>query len=135
MKTGCGIESLLFHHVDRLQPAIGILSILALTLLALRDTGRNPQAHTRPAREQIDEEYIEVLSLWRHRSSRPDWTQHEFYLALGRLGGHSGRKSSPPPGWLVLWRGWEKLQLMIDGARIGKLRHQQQLNQTKQKCA
>ena len=135
MKTGCGIETLQFQHVDRLQPAIGILSILALTLLTLRDTGRNLHARARLAREQIDEEYIEVLSLWRHRRSHPDWTQYEFYLALGRLGGHSGRKSSPPPGWLVLWRGWEKLQLMTDGARIAKLQHQRELNQTKQKCA
>lgn len=135
MKTGCGIESLGFHHVDRLQPAIGILSILALTLLALRDAGRDPQARNRLAREQIDEEYIEVLSLWRHRNSRPDWTQYEFYMALARLGGHSGRKSSPLPGWLVLWRGWEKLQLMIDGARVASLRQQLKLNKMTNKCA
>jgi len=60
---GCGIETLCFQHVDRLQPAIGILSILALTLLSLRDAGRTPQAKDRLARDQIDEEYIEVLSL------------------------------------------------------------------------
>ena len=135
MKTGCGLESLCFHAVDRLQPALGILSILALTLLTLRDGGRHPQARTRPARDQIDDEYIEVLSLWRHRTSRPDWTQHEFTLALARLGGHSGRNSSPPPGWLVLWRGWEKLQLMVDGLRLAKLRQQRQQNQILQTCA
>jgi hypothetical protein len=135
MKTGCGIESLQFHDVDRLQPAIAILSVLALTLLILRDASRDPNAGTRLAREQIDEEYITVLSLWRHRSSRPDWTQYEFYMALGRLGGHSGRKKAPPPGWIVLWRGWENLQLMIDGARVAQLRHQLELNKTTPKCA
>ena len=134
-KTGCSIESLQFHDVDRLQPAIAILSILALTLLALRDNGRNPELSRRPACEQIDEEYVEVLSLWRHRKSRPNWTIHEFYMALGRLGGHSGRKSSPPPGWMVLWRGWEKLQLMIDGARVAALRHQLELNKMAKQCA
>lgn len=134
-KTGCSIESLQFHDVDRLQPAIAILSILALTLLALRDNGRNPELSRRPACEQIAEEYIEVLSLWRHRTFRPNWTNHDFYMALGRLGGHSGRKSSPPPGWIVLWRGWEKLQLMIDGARVAALRHQLALNKANKKCA
>lgn len=135
MKTGCAIESLQFHDVDRLQPAIAILSVLALTLLVLRDASRDPNARTRLAREQIDEEYITVLSLWRHRTSRPDWTQHEFYMALGRLGGHSGRKNGPPPGWIVLWRGWEKLQLMIDGARVAELCQRLKLNQTNKKCA
>ena len=134
-KTGCGIESLQFHHVDRLKPAIAVLSILALTLLALRDNGRNPELAHRPAREQIDQEYIEVLSLWRHKKSRPNWTNQEFYMALARLGGHSGRKSSPPPGWIVLWRGWEKLQLMIDGARVAALRYQLALNKENKKCA
>lgn len=130
MKTGCSIESLQFQDVDRLQPAIAILSVLALTLLALRDAGRDPQARTRLATEQIDEEYIEVLSLWRHRHACGEWTVHDFYLALARLGGHSGRKSSPP-GWITLWRGWEKLQLMIDGIRVANLR--QQLKKNRQK--
>jgi hypothetical protein len=130
MKTGCSVESLQFHDVDRLRPAIAVLSVLALMLLALRDAGRDPQARTRLAHEQIDEEYIEVLSLWRHRRSRPDWTVHEFYLALARLGGHSGRKTSPP-GWITLWRGWEKLQLMIDGIRVADLRQKLKMNRQK----
>ena len=135
MKTGCGIEDLQFHHVDRLRPAIGILSILSLMLLSLRDSGRNPAARTRPAHEQLAEEYIEVLSLWRHGTSHPDWTQHDFYMALARLGGHSGRKSSPAPGWIVLWRGWEKLQLMVDGNRLHKQRQQLDQNKTAKRCA
>jgi len=89
MQTGCGIESLCFPHVDRLKPAIGILSSLAP---ALRDAGRHPQAKDRPAREPIDEESIEVLSLRRHRSSRPDWTQSEFCIWSGLL----GRPLRPP---------------------------------------
>lgn len=134
MKTGCSIESLQFHAVQRLRPAIGILSILALSLLAIRDNARNPQTRDRPAHQDIDEEYIEVLSLWRHRKSHPHWTTYEFYMALARLGGHPGKKSSPPPGWIVLWRGWEKLQLMIDGAKAAALRYQRQLKKD-QRCA
>ena len=40
---------------------------------------------------------------------------HEFCLALGRLGGHQNRKRDHAPGWLILWRGWTKLQLLVDG--------------------
>jgi hypothetical protein len=135
MKTGCSIEGLQFHNVQRLQPAIGILSILALTLLALRDNARNPLTRDRPACDCIDEEYIEILSLWRYRRNPPHWTVHDFYMALARLGGHPGRKSSPEPGWIVLWRGWEKLQLMIDGAKVMANKHRRELNKKHQRCA
>ena len=37
-------------------------------------------------------------------------------MALARLGGHLNRKGDGPPGWLTLWRGWEALRLMIQGA-------------------
>jgi hypothetical protein len=121
MKTGCGIECLLFQHVDRLKPAIGILSILALTLLMLRDPTRG-QSPPRPAREQFADDYIQVLARWRHGEERPDWTVSEFCMALARLGGHLGRPSSPPPGWIVLWRGWEKLNNLVEGASLAKIK-------------
>ena len=133
-KTGCAIEDLQFQHVDRLEPAIGIISIVALTLLALRDAGRNSQSRTRLASERFDEEYIQVLSLWRHGKHRLDWTEYEFHMALARLGGHPGYSSRRPPGWIVLWRGWEKLQLMAIGAKVERMRNKRQ-SKTTTKCA
>jgi hypothetical protein len=114
MKTGCGVEDLQFTAVERLRPAIALLSGLALTLLNLRDMSRRPDAHTRRATTLLAREYVEMLSLWRYGKTRP-LTVHEFSLALGRLGGHQNRKHDHPPGWLVLWRGWAKLQLLVDG--------------------
>jgi hypothetical protein len=115
MKTGCRIEDLQFTAVERLQPAIALLSAVALTLLNLRDASRRPDASTRRAATVIASEYIEVLSIWRHGQLRRDWTIHDFFFALARLGGHQNRKGDHPPGWLILWRGWMKLQLMLDG--------------------
>lgn len=115
MKTGCGIEDLQFTAVERLEPAIALLSAVALTLLNLRDASRRPDAHTRRATAVVAEEYVEVLSLWRHGKTRLGWTIHDFFYALARLGGHQNRKRDHRPGWLVLWRGWSKLQLMLDG--------------------
>ena len=115
MKTGCRIEDLQFTAVERLQPAIALLSAVALTLLTLRDASRRPDASTRPASKLFALEYIEVLSVWRYGKLRSDLTIHDFYFALARLGGHQNRKSDHRPGWLVLWRGWTKLQYMLDG--------------------
>jgi len=117
MKTGCQIEDLQFTDESRLEPMIALLSVVALTLLNLRDASRRADAKTTPARRLLGAEYIEALSLWRHHEVREDWSVHDFFLALARLGGHQNRKGDKPPGWLVLWRGWSALQLLVVGAQ------------------
>ena len=114
-KTGCQIEDMQFTTTARLEPAIALLSVVALTLLNLRDASRRADAKTRPAATLLAADYVNVLSLWRYRKLRNDLTVHEFFYALARLGGHQNRKSDRQPGWLVLWRGWTKLQAMLDG--------------------
>jgi hypothetical protein len=74
-----------------------------------------PDASTRRAVTLFALEYVEVLSFWRYGKLRSDLTIHDFFFALARLGGHQNRKSDHRPGWLVLWRGWMKLQYMLDG--------------------
>jgi hypothetical protein len=118
MKTGCRIEGPQFQKQHRLQPAIAVISVAALTLLTLRDAARRANAKKRCATEVISSDYVTVLSAWRHGESRHDWTIHEFYYALARLGGHQNRKSDPAPGWIVLWRGWQELQAMMTGVDV-----------------
>jgi hypothetical protein len=117
-KTGCGIENMQFTHASRMEPMIALQSIVALSLLKLRDASRRPDAQTAPASAIVAEEYIQVLSAWRHGEARPNWTVHEFYFALARLGGHQNRRGDKRPGWMVLWRGWTSLQLLVTGARL-----------------
>jgi len=114
-KTGCRVEDMQFTTTARLEPAIALLSVVAVTLLNLRDASRRPDAKTRRATTLLAPDYVEVLSIWRYRRKRVDLNVHEFFLALARLGGHQNRKSDHRPGWLVLWRGWTKLQAMLDG--------------------
>ena len=119
LKTGCRIEDLQFTAVQRLQPAIALLSAVALTLLNLRDASRRPDAQTRPATTMFQAAYVEALSMWRH-GKLCNFTIHEFFFALARLGGHQNRKGDHRPGWLILWRGWTKLQLLVDGFVAGQ---------------
>jgi hypothetical protein len=134
LKTGCAIEKLQMRDEERLDPAIGVLSVVALTLLQLRDAARRPDAKSRRADEIVDPEAIQVLSAWLHQEVHEDWTIHEYYIALARLGGYRPRKNSPP-GWQVLWRGQTKLNIMLEGARtLQKLLEHRPKNKTR-KCA
>jgi hypothetical protein len=119
-KTGCGIENPQFTSAERLQPMIALLSVVALTLLNLRELSRHRNAKMRPATDVVSVEYVRVLSVWRHGRIREDWTIHDFFFALARLGGHQNRKRDHHPGWLVLWRGWSYLQAMLAGVESMK---------------
>jgi hypothetical protein len=118
-KTGCAVEKLQFTSRQALEPMIALLSVVAVTLLNLRDASRQPDAKERRATEVIDARYVKVLSMWRHDEVREDWSVHDFYYALARLGGHQNRKNDKVPGWLILWRAWMDLQHMVNGASIG----------------
>jgi hypothetical protein len=89
--------------------------LLALgLLLSLREQARQPGARDRPAVQVVPRVWVAVLSAWRYRRRRLDLSVWEFSQALGRLGGHQNRKGDGPPGWLVLWRGRQKLQDMVE---------------------
>jgi hypothetical protein len=115
-KTGCDIEAPQFTTVAALRPMIALLSVVAVSLLDLRARSRDPELQEAPAATVVPAEEVEVLSGWRYGQRRP-LTVREYFLALARLGGHQNRKQDRPPGWLVLWRGWQSLQLMVSGAR------------------
>ena len=119
-KTGCQIEDMQFTTTERLEPAIALLSVVAVTLLNLRDASRREDAKTILATTIVAPDYVEVLSVWRYRKIRHDLTIHDFFFALARLGGHQNRKRDHRPGWLVLCRGWTKLQAMLDGYDVAK---------------
>lgn len=120
MKTGCSIEALQFVKIDRLEPAIAVISAVATTLLRLRDAARAPDAEQRLATEVLDAEYVEVLTSHYGKRMGPRPSIRSFYQHVARLGGHQNRKGDGFPGWLTLWRGWMKLQAMVDGYRAAR---------------
>ncbi|MFO0841513.1 MAG: IS4 family transposase [Gemmataceae bacterium] len=105
MKTGCAIEDLQFTKRASLEPAIAVLSVVAVWLLQ-RDASRDEERASSRRRGGCRSLWVRVLSGWRHKRACPGWTYGEFVEALARLGGHQNRKHDHPPGWLVLWRGW-----------------------------
>jgi hypothetical protein len=116
MKTGVEVERLQFTTRGALDATIALLSVVATSLLDLREAARDPRRAEEPAGKSIPRLWLVVLSRWRHGRVCEEWTYREFVMALARLGGHQNRKHDHPPGWLVLWRGWSQLQAMLQGA-------------------
>lgn len=130
-KTGCSIEKLQLGKLNhdergkpplakRLEPAIALLSVVAVQLLILRDLSRDAAKAAQPATEWFSQEEQQVLAGWHLGDSSRELSMVEFCRALACLGGHQGRKGDGPPGWQTLWRGWQKLQLMVQGARAAR---------------
>jgi hypothetical protein len=111
-KTGVAIESLPFTTEGALQPAIALLSVVAVSVLNLREGARDDARAEQPATTEVEPVYMQVLSVWRYGAVR-DLTVREFTRALGRLGGHLGRKCDGLPGWQTLWRGWNQLHALV----------------------
>jgi len=113
LKTGCRVESRLYETADRLEAVTGVLAIVAVRLLQLKTVAQAEP--NRPAAQVVPANWLAMMNhLPRHRR-RPIRTVGEFYRALAMLGGFLGRKSDGQPGWLTLWRGFEKLHLMLRG--------------------
>jgi hypothetical protein len=115
MKTGCGIQTLQFDKIERLEPAIAVISAVATTLLRLRDAARAPDADRRPATDVVDRVYVDALASCYPGRLKGNPTVLAFYMHVARLGGHQNRKRDGFPGWLTLWRGWTKLESVVTG--------------------
>jgi hypothetical protein len=117
-KTGCQVEMRRLEHVDRLEPLIGLLSVVAVALLQLKFVARDdPQ---RPANTMFDEVTVRVMALYLKKKSAKALTVGEFWRGVGRLGGHAGRRGDGPIGWLRAWRGWQSFQLILLGATLNE---------------
>ncbi|MFN5530123.1 MAG: IS4 family transposase [Planctomycetaceae bacterium] len=134
MKTGVGIEKLQFRTEARLQSAIGVLSVVALELLQLREKARQPDADKCRADTIVSKLSIEVLSIRATGTAKPDWSVKQYFLALARLGGYQNRRDSFP-GWQILWRAQMKLNILIEGVRIARAQTRGPGRKPAERCA
>lgn len=114
LKTGCRLESRQYRKGYRLESVTGMFSVLAVRLLQLKSVARvDPQ---RPAEAVVPQRWLQMVRCLQRGRHRNISTVRQFYHALAKLGGWLGRKHDGQPGWITLWRGFDKLILMIRGA-------------------
>jgi hypothetical protein len=47
-------------------------------------------------------------------------TNYEFWRAVAKLGGFLGRRHDGEPDWQLIWRGWNELHTVAEGAMLLK---------------
>ena len=115
LKTGCHAAERYYQTAARLERVTGLHAVLAVRLLQMRSLAtETPEL---PASEVVPPEWVETLAQVRQQSAAP-MSIRQFVRHLAGLGGHLGRKSDGPPGWITLWRGLEKLLLILRGSSL-----------------
>ena len=73
-----------------------------------------------PAEVMFSNIEIRVLGAWAKTitSAKPPSTLGEAVLLVARLGGYPNRNNDPPPGYQVMWRGYQLLIGMCIGYQL-----------------
>jgi len=120
LKTGCRAESHQLKTGNRLEALIGLASVVAVRLLKLKSSARtSPEV---PAQRVVPAVWLRMLKLASKGLNRVhDMTVGQFYRAVAKLGGFLARTGDGEPGWITIWRGWEKLNMYVTVASKLKL--------------
>ena len=112
IKTGCAVESRQLKTAGRLEAFVALTGVIAVRLLQLKSTARtNPNT---PAQRVVPRIWLQMLKLARKGlTSVHDLSVGQFYREVAKLGGFLGRKHDGEPGWITIWRGWEKLNTYV----------------------
>lgn len=111
MKSGFGLEKARLRHASRLKKLVALVSVVAWRVFWLTRIARiAPEA---PAALCFTPKELRALvKIERSAERKTDIesaTVIHYTIALAKLGGYLGRKNDPPPGDLVIWRGWQRL--------------------------
>lgn len=111
LKTGCRLETRMYATAPRLEAVAGLLSVLAVRLLQLKQIAQHhPDL---PAEHAAPDAWLTMLRKLRRR---PIVTVRDFVRQLAGLGGFLLRKGDGEPGWMTIWHGLDKLLLCLRGA-------------------
>jgi hypothetical protein len=115
LKSGCRIEERQLERAERLQRCLGVYAIVAWRLLWLTYQARStPEA---PCTVALEAHEWQALYCYIHKTAllpaEPP-SLHQAVRWIAQLGGFLGRKRDGEPGVQVLWRGWQRLNDIVE---------------------
>ncbi len=115
LNTGCRLEERQVQSAARLMRLLGLLSPLAVRLLQLRDLSR--KAPECPAHQVLEADLLAVVAAQTGQET-DQMTVGAFWKAVAQMGGYLARHSDGPPGWKTLWKGWLRVQTLLEGVHL-----------------
>ena len=114
LKSGCQVERYRLA-AEGMKPLLGFLSVIAAGLLRLTYLQRTQPEM--PVEAVLNSVQIQVLKA---KSSRLPKTLTIGWAveSIARLGGYLEHRRKTPVGIQVLWRGWAKLQDLVEGWQL-----------------
>ena len=116
IKTACSLEMHALRTADRLEALIGLISVIGTRLFQLKLVGRSQKKAK--SRTHVPSAWLQTLQLVRPELKVAGLTVYEFFRELAKLGGFLARKGDGEPGWQTVWRGYHKLQTLLDAMRL-----------------
>lgn len=119
LKSGCHFEDSQLRTLSAITNLLGLCASVAWRLLQITYQARmTPEASCEII---LTSDEWQALSAYIHKSPKPpvhppSLKQAVRWIAL--LGGFPGRKGDGEPGVKVLWRGWTRLQDIVDTWRL-----------------
>jgi hypothetical protein len=119
LKSGCKVERLQFETLERLCPAIALLSVIAWRVLYLsKESRRMPDID---AKEVCDETERRVLEAWLKSQKVKQCvikTLKDFVRGVAIMGGFMARKSDGNPGPKAIWQGLRRLEDLTSSYKL-----------------
>jgi hypothetical protein len=116
LKTGCSLESRQLQTLERLLPLTGVLSVVAVLLVQLKHMARSQPSQ--PAAELVPPLWLKLLQRKGKITNPSSVSNYDFWRGVAKLGGFLGRRNDGEPGWQTIWRGWQRLHLLSEGATL-----------------
>lgn len=120
LKSGCKVEESKLRTSERMVNLIAIFCIVSwrifwMTMLQRTEPEAPPEAAFTPTEIAL----LDHLKPGKPWDPPPRRTICEYLLKVAKLGGYLARKSDPPPGNMVMWRGMTRLIDIQLGFEIG----------------
>lgn len=115
LKTGCRIEQRELDTQVGLERLLGVLGLVAVYLLQLRELARLEP--TRLAATVAPPDLVAVVATLAGVATAT-LTVAQCWRLIAQRGGYLGRTGDGPPGWQTIWRGWVYVQTVLEGVRL-----------------